>query len=449
MESIFDLGIIGAGPAGYSAAIRAAQKGLRVVIFEKDCAGGTCLNKGCIPTKAILHCTDLFKSLKKAEKFGIMTGEISVDYEKIFNRKNDVVSKIQKSLTKLIQSYGITIVNEEAAISSPQNIKTVTANYNCKNIIIATGSKPAQLKGLECDEDYIVNSNRILEMSDLPKNILIIGSGAIGLEWARILGSLGKNVTVIELAQNLLPIADIDVSKRVERLFKKDKIKFFTNTKIENIANKTVTLSNGQVLTPDLILYATGREPIFPESEINLDKNGKFINVNENFQTNYQNIFAIGDINGKLQLAHSAVHQAIGVVDFITENKPIHFNAKNIPSVIYGTPEIAWIGETEQNLQEQNYKISNFPIAALGKAQADDEIDGFVKVIEKEGKIVGAHAVTPEAAAIIQQFAIMIDNNLSIEDALKTVFAHPTYSEAAFEALLGLENGSISLPPMQ
>lgn len=447
MENIFDLGIIGAGPAGYSAAIRAAQKGLNVVLFEKECAGGTCLNKGCIPTKAILHSTDLFKSLKKAEKFGITTGELSADYEKIFNRKNDVVAKIQKSLTKLIQSYGITIVNEEAAIFSPQSIKTTTADYNCKNIIIATGSKPAQLKSLECDGNYIVNSNQILEMPALPENILIIGSGAIGIEWARILSSLGKNVTVVELAQNLLPIADIDVSKRIERLFKKDKIKFFTDTKIEKIENKTVTISNGQVLTPDIILCATGREPLFPKSEINFDKNGKFISVNENFQTNHQNIFAIGDINGKLQLAHSAVHQAIGVVDFITENKPIHFNAKNIPSVIYGTPEIAWVGLTEQELAEQNYKVSNFPIAALGKAQADDEIDGFIKVIEKEGKIVGAHAITPEAAAIIQQFAIMIDNKISIKDALNTVFAHPTYSEAAFEALLGLDIGAISLPP--
>lgn len=448
MENSFDLGIIGAGPAGYSAAIRAAQRGLRVVLFEKDYAGGTCLNKGCIPTKAVLHCTDLFKNIKKAEKFGITTGETQIDYTKVFNRKNDVVTKIQKSLTKLIQSHGVTIVNEEAEIANEQTIRTPTAEYNCKNIIIATGSKPAQIKGLECDGNFIVNSNQILEMQQISENILIVGSGAIGIEWARIFCSLCKNVTIVELAQNILPIADTDVSKRLERLLKKDKIKFFTNTKIENIENKTVTLSNGQTLTPDLILSAIGREPVLPQIELNIEKEGKFVKVNENFQTNYKNIFAIGDINGKLQLAHSAVHQAIGVIDFITENKPVHFNIQNIPSVIYGTPEIAWVGATEQSLEGQNYKVSNFPVAALGKAQADDEIDGFVKVIEQNGKIIGAHAITPEAASIIQQLALIIDNNITAETALKTVFAHPTYSEAVFESLLGLETGSISLPPM-
>ena len=448
MENSFDLGIIGAGPAGYSAAIRAAQRGLRVVLFEKEYAGGTCLNKGCIPTKAVLHCTDLFKNIKKAEKFGITTGETQIDYTKVFNRKNDVVTKIQKSLTKLIQSYGITIVNEEAKITDVQTIKTQSADYFCKNIIIATGSKPAHIKGLEFDGEFIVNSNQILEMQQIPDNILIVGSGAIGVEWARILSAIGKNVTVVELAQKLLPAADFDVSKRLERLFKKDKIKFFVNTKIENINNKTVELSNGQSLTPDLILCAVGREPVLPQTELNIEKDGKFVKVNENFQTNYDNIFAIGDINGKLQLAHSAVHQAIGVVDFITQNAPMHFNPLTVPSVVYGSPEIAWVGVTEQMLEGQDYRVSNFPVAALGKAQADDEIDGFVKVIEQNGKIVGASAVTPEAASIIQQFALMIDNNMSAATALKTVFAHPTYSESVFESLLGLEIGALSLPPV-
>ena len=448
MENSFDLGIIGAGPAGYSAAIRAAQRGLRVVLFEKEYAGGTCLNKGCIPTKAVLHCTDLFKNLKKAEKFGITTGETQIDYTKVFNRKNDVVTKIQKSLTKLIQSHGITIVNEEAKITDVQTIKTQSADYFCKNIIIATGSKPANIKGLEFDGEFIVNSNQILEMQQIPDNILIVGSGAIGVEWARILSAIGKNVTVVELAQNLLPAADFDVSKRLERLFKKDQIKFFVNTKIDNINNKTVELFNGQSLTPDLILCAVGREPVLPQTELNIEKDGKFVKVNENFQTNYDNIFAIGDINGKLQLAHSAVHQAIGVADFITQNTPVHFNPLTVPSVVYGSPEIAWVGVTEQTLEGQDYRVSNFPVAALGKAQADDEIDGFVKVLEQNGKIVGASAVTPEAASIIQQFALMIDNNMSAETALKTVFAHPTYSEAVFESLLGLDIGALSLPPV-
>ena len=275
MENKFDLGIIGGGPAGYSAAIRACQKGLKTVLFEKDCIGGVCLNRGCIPTKTILHCTDFYKNLKKAEKFGITISDKAYDYDKIFNRKNDVVLKIQKSLTKLVQSYGVQIVTGEAKLPAADKIEAGGNLYQCRHVILATGSRPAQIKGMACDGEFILNSNQVLELSSLPDNILVVGSGAIGTEWARIFAALEKNVTVIELAQNLLPLADIDVSKRLERLFKKDKIKFYTGTKIEKIENKTVTLSDGQVLNPDMILCAIGREPVVPEG-IEIEKDGRF-----------------------------------------------------------------------------------------------------------------------------------------------------------------------------
>ena len=445
MENLFDLGIIGGGPAGYSAAIRAAQKGLSVVLFEKNCMGGVCLNKGCIPTKAILHCSDLYKSLKKAEKFGINTSDISYDYEKIFNRKNEIVQKLQKSLTKLVQSFGVQIINERAEFASQRGIKAGNDIYICTNIIIATGSKPAEIKGLETDGKFILTSDDVLNLSNLPKNILITGSGAIGVEWARILSALDKEVCVVELADRLLPVADAEVSKRLERLFKKSKIKFFTGTKIENIENKSVKLSNSQVITPDIILCAAGREPVIPQG-LDFEKDGRFVKVDENFKTNFDNIYAVGDINGKLQLAHSAQHQATGVVDYITSGKNVHFNKESVPSVIYGAPEIAWVGKTEEMLAGTDYKVSNFPVSALGKAFADDEIDGFVKVLSVDDKIAGAHIVCPEASSLIHQVALMIDNNLTIDDILKTVFAHPTYSEAVFESILGLDNLNLSLP---
>lgn len=462
MENIYDIGIIGGGPAGYSAAIRAAQKGLKVVVFEKDCMGGVCLNRGCIPTKTILHCADFYKNLKKSEKFGVSIGEKSFDYEKVLNRKNDIVLKIQKSLTKLVQSHGVEIVGAEAKLFSPDKIEADGQVYGCKNIILATGSKPSQIKGLEADGNFILNSNDVLNLSALPQSILIVGSGAIGTEWARIFAAYEKNVTVIELAERLLPLADIDVSKRLDRLFKKDKIKFFTGTKIEKIEDKVVTFSNEQILNPDMILCAIGREPVLPQTKgFNLDNDGKFIKVNGCFQTNFENIFAIGDLNGKMQLAHSAVHQALAVVDFIVDGVQCHFDTNKVPSVIYGSPEIAWVGKTEQGLRchpelvsgsplqnNINYKVSNFPVAALGKAMADDEIDGFVKVLALDDKIVGAHVVSPEASSLIQQFALMIDNEISIDEVLKTTFAHPTYSEAVFESILGLNNQSLSLPPV-
>lgn len=445
----WDIGIIGGGPAGYSAAIRAAQKDKKVVVFEKDCMGGVCLNRGCIPTKTILHCADFYKNLKKAEKFGIEIGGKSYNYEKILNRKNDVVFKIQKSLTKLVQSYGVTIIAAEAKLCAQDKIEADGTVYTCKNIILATGSKPSQVKGLETDGSFILNSNDVLNLSVLPENILVVGSGAIGVEWARIFAAFSRSVTVVELADRLLPLADADVSKRLDRLFKKDKIKAFVSTKIEEIKDKTVTFSNGQILNPDMILCATGREPVLPVTEgLQLEKDGRFIKVNGCFQTNFDNVFAIGDLNGKIQLAHSAVHQALAVIDFIIDGVQCHFDTNKVPSVIYGSPEIAWVGKTEQALAGMDYKVSNFPVAALGKAMADDETDGFVKVLAVDGKIVGAHVVSPEASSLVQQFALMIDNELGIDEVLKTTFAHPTYSEAVFESILGLNNQCLSLPPV-
>lgn len=447
MVKMYDIGIIGGGPAGYSAAIRAAQKGLSVVLFEKDSMGGVCLNRGCIPTKTILHCSDFYKNLKKADKFGIEISDKKLNYEKIFNRKNDVVLKIQKSLTKLVQSFGVEIVCEEAKLIAQDKIEANENIYQCKNIILATGSKPANIKGLETDGQFILNSNDILNLKEIPENILIIGSGAIGVEWARIFNALDKNVTVVELAERLLPLADIEVSKRLDRLFKKNKIKFFTGTKVESIKDKTVLLSNGQELVFDMVLCAIGREPVLPKIEgVSIDLNGKFVKVDDNFRTNISNIFAVGDLVGKMLLAHSAVHQAVSVVDYITEQKQCHFDTNSVPSVIYGNPEIAWVGKTEEMLADIEYRVSNFPVAALGKAMADDEIDGFVKVLSVDNKIVGAHIVSPEASALVQQFALMIDNELKTGDILKTVFAHPTYSEAVFESVLGLDNMSLSLP---
>ena len=262
---LYDLGIIGGGPAGYSAAIRAAQKGLKVILFEKEAMGGACLNKGCIPTKTILHCTDLYKSLKKADKFGINISDCSYDYTKIFNRKNEIVEKLQKSLTKLVLSHGVEIVFAEATIKEPHKIEVDKNIYQCKNILLCTGARPMKINGLEPDGKFILTSDDILQMQEPGQNILIIGSGAIGTEWARIFSALDKTVTVIELADRLLPAADTDVSQRLERLFKKSRIKFFTGCKVESVENKTVTLSNGQTLSPDVILCAAGREPVLPK----------------------------------------------------------------------------------------------------------------------------------------------------------------------------------------
>ena len=413
MTQQFDLGIIGGGPAGYTAAFQARSKGLSVVLFEKDKVGGVCLNRGCIPTKAILHSAELYEEMKSATELGITAENLSFDYSKVVERKDKIVEKLRKSLELSLKNSGVVVVNAEAKIPShtmKDGENQVFANgeiYECKKIITATGSKPRDFDGLRFDHKFILSSDDILNLKTLPKSIVIIGSGAIGIEWARILSAFDVEVTVVEMANHLLPLADIEVSKRVERIFKSKKIKFYTSNGVEKIENQNVTLKSGETLTPELVLLATGRTPQPIE---NCD-------------------ICIGDACGKIQLAHFAIKQAVA------EIANIEFNENLVPSVVYGCPEIAWIGKREQDLEEGNYKKSNILISALGKSHCDNCSDGFIKLLSQEGKIVGAHIVSKEAASLIQEITIAMQNNIAIDDLKKVCFAHPTYSEGIFECL--------------
>lgn len=413
MARQFDLGIIGGGPAGYTAAFQARSKGLSVVLFEKDKVGGVCLNRGCIPTKAILHSAELYEEMKSATELGITAENLSFDYSKVVERKDKIVEKLRKSLELSLKNSGVVVVNAEAKIPShtmKNGENQVFANeeiYECKKIITATGSKPRDFDGLRFDHKFILSSDDILNLKTLPKSIVIIGSGAIGIEWARILSAFDVEVTIVEMADHLLPLADIEVSKRVERIFKSKKIKFYTSNGVEKIENQNVTLKSGEILTPELVLLATGRTPQPIE---NCD-------------------ICIGDACGKIQLAHFAIKQAVA------EIANIEFNENLVPSVVYGCPEIAWIGKREQDLEEGNYKKSNILISALGKSHCDNCSDGFIKLLSQNGKIVGAHIVSKEAASLIQEITIAMQNNIAIDDLKKVCFAHPTYSEGIFECL--------------
>lgn len=413
MTQQFDLGIIGGGPAGYTVAFQARSKGLSVVLFEKDKVGGVCLNRGCIPTKAILHSAELYEEMKSATELGITAENLSFDYSKVVERKDKIVEKLRKSLELSLKNSGVVVVNAEAKIPShtmKNGENQVFANeeiYECKKIITATGSKPRDFDGLRFDHKFILSSDDILNLKTLPKSIVIIGSGAIGIEWARILSAFDVEVTIVEMADHLLPLADIEVSKRVERIFKSKKIKFYTSNEVEKIENQNVTLKSGETLTPELVLLATGRTPQPIE---NCD-------------------ICIGDACGKIQLAHFAIKQAVA------EIANIEFNENLVPSVVYGCPEIAWIGKREQDLEEGNYKKSNILISALGKSHCDNCSDGFIKLLSQNGKIVGAHIVSKEAASLIQEITIAMQNNIAIDDLKKVCFAHPTYSEGIFECL--------------
>lgn len=403
----FDLGIIGAGPAGYTAAFQARAKGLSVVLFEKDKVGGVCLNRGCIPTKAILHSAELYEEMKSASELGINLENLSVDYKKVVERKDKVVEKIRKSLELALKNSGVQTVNSEAKVISDNQICAGDKVYECASIITATGSKPKDFPNLRFDHEFVLSSDDILNLDTLPKSILIIGSGAIGIEWARIFAAFDVEVSIVELAEHLLPLADIEVSKRVERIFKAKKIKMFLANSVEKIEDKKVYLSSGDVLEPELVLLAVGRKP----------------------ENSFENVTCIGDACGKIQLAHFAIKQAVAEV------AGVEFDENLVPSVVYGCPEIAWIGKREQDLEEGSYKKSNLLISALGKSHCDNCTEGFIKILSQNGKIVGAHIVAKEASSLIQQITIAMQNNIAIDDLKKVCFAHPTYSEGIFECL--------------
>ena len=412
MENKFDFGIIGSGPAGFTAALLAAEKGLKVVLFEKDKIGGVCLNKGCIPTKTIMHSAELYKDVKNAENIGIVANDVKFDFAKVMERKNKVTEMLRNALTKNLQSKGVQIVQDEAKVIAEKTIEANGETYICEKIIMATGSEPKALKGLEYDHEFILNSDDLFEMKEAPKSVVIIGAGAEGIEWARIFKDIDVDVTVIEATNKVLSIADDEVSKYVERMFKMRKIGLKLSTTVEKIENKKVTLSNGEVLEPDFVLFAIGRIPNKPVA------NGKVI--------------YLGDACGQLMLANFGMYQARALMS----DTP--FDNVFIPSVVYGIPEIAWIGANEQDLPVGSYKKSVLPVRTLGKAHCDNDIDGFIKVLSYDDKIIGAHIISKEASAMIHEFAIAMQNEISIEDLKQVCFAHPTYSEGVYESILAL-----------
>ena len=405
----FDLGIIGAGPAGYTAAFHASAKGLSVVIFEKDEIGGVCLNRGCIPTKTILHSSEIYNEMLNSSALGVTAENIHLDYTKVIENKNNVVEKLRKGIELGFKNSKIKVVKTAAEILDAGTIRAAGEIYECGKIIAATGAEPRELKGLEFDHKFILNSDDILNLEKLPRSILIIGSGAIGIEWTRIFSNFGVDVTLTEFAEHLLPAADIEISKRVERILKTKKIKFYTETTVEKIDKGIVTLTNGEQISPEKILVAAGRKPVTPEKT--------------------DGVTYIGDVCGSIQLAHFAIKQAIETVDGVKFDKTL------VPSVVYGTPEIAWVGLREQDLEEGTYRKVNLLVSSLGKSHCDNMTDGVIKLLTREGKILGAHIISKEASSLIQQILIAMQNNITIDMLKEVCFAHPTYSEGIFESL--------------
>ncbi len=428
----YDVAIIGLGPAGIEFAKESLKRGLKTIAFEKTSVGGTCLNLGCIPTKAMLACAEVFSKINVYSKSNVLpnTNLNEFSYENLCKKRNNIVLKLSTAVQKDLEQKGLEIVHQSACLSINNSLATIISNgveYCAKNVIVATGSAPIDLN---FNSNDVLNSNQILQDCVLPKSILIIGSGAIGVEWARLLNSFGTKVYVVEKAQSLAPTCDKDISTRLERIFKMSKINFYKNTTVESYSCGIARLSCGAEIPCEKILCAIGRKRILP------DIVGDFsLEISKNCKTNVKNLYVAGDVSGVTMLAHAASHQARALFDELYDG--IEFNMPNIPSVIYGSPEIASIGIIEQDIDDLNdYKIYKLPVSYLAKSWCDDEIDGFIKIITHNDFIVGAHIISKEASALISQIAIAMKARLKVQDLKDVIFPHPTYSEGILEALL-------------
>lgn len=456
------LTIIGAGPGGYVAAIRAAQLGANVTIIEEKEVGGTCLNLGCIPTKSFVASTDLLSKTRRLEEYGLeLQGKIVPNLSKIIERKNKIVNRQINGIRNLFKSWGITLKKGTGSLLSPQKIRINFPDASeeiieTEKIIIATGSRPYELPDIPFDGKRIISSNEALNLSEIPKKLIIIGAGIIGCEFACIYKELGAEVSIIEMLPRVLPTEDIDISNLFARELKKKHINLYLNTKAEKIdllnENIRVILSNGKKEVAEKVLVAVGRS--FNSTNIGIEQIGVNIGsrgeiiVNEKMETNIENIYAVGDVIGEPMYAHVASKEGIVAAENISGlNKNICYSA--VPSVIYTHPEIASVGIREQQTEEKGIKVNigYFEFRAIAKAHTISEIEGFVKIIseKKSDKIIGVHIMGPFATELIHEAVLAITKGLKTKDIAETIHAHPTLSEGLMEAAQDTEHKAIHM----
>jgi len=426
---LFDLAVIGLGPGGMEAVSCALKNNLKVVAFENNYVGGCCLNVGCIPTKAILHSAKLYSEIKKSSEFGLnVEGSVSFDWKKILDRKDNIISKFKTPAINTL-SKNITLINAEAELILDNNVKIKADNniFEAKNIIVATGSTAKELPNLKFNKNDILSSDDLYNLTELPKTFTIVGSGAIGIEWGVILSNLGVEVTIVEKMPLLAPNMDIEVSKRLDRILKQNGIKVYKNDFIVSYDNNKILLNSGNEFNAEKILVAVGRKPVLPKNDKNIDL--KIINK---YETEYKNLFVIGDSTGSGMLAHSASNDAVNVLNKILFNKD--YESKLIPAIIYITPEIASVGVKEQEIDD-GYEIKKLPVATLAKSWCDGVSDGVIKLIIKDNLIKGATVISNEASSLIPVIQAFIELKTPLSYIENFVFPHPSYSELISEVL--------------
>ena len=464
MSDKFEAVVIGGGPGGYVCAIRLAQLGIKTACIEsRGSLGGTCLNVGCIPSKSLLNLSEEFNKVKNLSNKGIEVGEVKLNLPKMMKSKDKAVTILTKGVEFLLKKNKVTYFKGTGSFKSKNEIlikddKNKETLISADKTIIATGSLPVSLPGVEIDEKIIVSSTGALNLTKVPKKMVVVGGGYIGLEMGSVWSRLGSEVHVVEFLDHITPGMDKEISNEFMKILKKQKINFHMQNKVEKIQKTksgavvhTIDQSGNQnQFESDIVLISVGRKP--NTNGLNLEKIGvelddkKRVKTNKKFQTNLDNVYAIGDVIDGPMLAHKAEDEGIAVAENIA-GQAGHVNYDTIPGVIYTTPEVASIGKTEEQLKNDNvkYKIGKFSFMANSRAKAIDDAEGFVKILadEKTDKVLGAHLIGPHAGELIAEIGIAMEFGASSEDIARTCHAHPTFSEAVKEAALSVDKRAI------
>ncbi|MCR5610234.1 MAG: dihydrolipoyl dehydrogenase [Clostridiales bacterium] len=446
----FDIAVLGGGPGGYIAAIRAAQYGKKVALIEARELGGTCLNRGCIPTKALLHCAEVYEQTESASVFGVKAAEVGFDYAGMAAYKDATVQKLVSGIEGLEKAYKVTVIKGFGRLKDTHNVAVTDASgevkeYSFDKLILATGSTPARPPIEGIDGKNVVTSDEILSMTELPESFVIIGGGVIGIEFATLFATLGRPVTVIEMMPSILPGADADVVRSALRVLKKKKVSIINNAKVTKIeGGDTVTVTyelNGAVKTAEggCCVVSVGRRAMTREiglENCGIEMNRAFVVIDDHCRTNVENIYAIGDITGKIQLAHVASAQGtVAAANASGRDETMDYSI--VPSCIYTNPEIAFVGLSEDKAKERGieYSVGSYNVAGNGRSMVMNQNIGVSKLIaDKNGKLIGAQLMCPRATDMIMELAEAIKLGASVKDVADTIHPHPTVSEVVMEA---------------
>ena len=442
-----DLVIIGAGPGGFDTAIFAKEHGLDVVLIEKHKVGGTCLNYGCIPTKALYHNAKQIKLLQSSDVFGIQNLSYTVDYTTIKERKEEIVSNQIQNILQTLKNLKIDLIEGEASILSPHQVKVNEEVIETKHIIIATGSTSKTLTFNGSDLDVVKTSKEILSLEVFPKKLVVIGAGVIGSEMASIFNQFDCEVSLVEYQDEILPPLDAEIKKRARNLYKRSGINIYTKSSIQEVVKRgdkyfaIIDAKGKQIeIETDFVLIATGRKPVFGHLDLDalgVDYSNLGIRVNENFQTSVPTIYAIGDVTGINMLAHKATYDGYKAVSHIL-HKEMKIRFDQVPSVVFTLPEIASVGVNESELEGTNYRKNKFMFKTNAKAQCLNETEGFIKMlVDENGILVGCHIIGPHASDLIHEVTSMMYQNILIDEYKNIIHAHPTISEVIGECIKG------------